>query len=33
MKKEEKKPVIIGSAMFRNFDDFLAWCHSDKAVS
>ena len=31
MKKEEKKPVIIGSAMFRNFDDFLAWCHSDKA--
>lgn len=31
MKKEENKPVIIGNAVFRNFQDFLTWCNSEAA--
>ena len=30
-KGEKEKPTIIGTAMFKNFDDFLNWCDSEEA--
>lgn len=31
MKNQDEKPIVIGSAMFQNFDDFLIWCSSEEA--